>query len=315
MPTSSEHHFEVASVNVSAEKGTVKRPVDEIVIDERGVAGDAHAGLWHRQVSVLSREVVDRFAARIDRAIAPGELAENITVEGIDLRNVGILDRFRIGRVELEVTQIGKKCHGEGCAVFREVGRCIMPTEGVFCRVLHGGPIRPGHSGVHLERPLVIRIVTLSDRAYRGEYEDRSGPRVRDLLESFFESKRWHPRFETAVLPDDPGRLRARLDEAVKARADVVFTVGGTGVGPRDVAPETAASVCEKLVPGIMENIRVKFGSAKPNALLSRGVAGVAGTTQVYTLPGSVRAVEEYVPEILKTLEHVVFMLHGLDVH
>ena len=73
--------------------------------------------------------------------------------------------------------------------------------------------------------------------------------------------------------------------------------------------------VCDKLIPGIMENIRVKFAPEKPNALLSRSVAGIAGTTQIYALPGSVQAVTEYMGEILKTLEHVLFMIHGLDVH
>jgi len=94
-----------------------------------------------------------------------------------------------------------------------------------------------------------------------------------------------------------------------------VITTGGTGVGPRDITPETVAGVFEKIIPGIMENIRMKFGQAKPNALLSRSVAAVGGQTQCYALPGSVRAVDEYMGEILKTLEHVIYMLHGLDVH
>jgi molybdopterin adenylyltransferase len=116
-------------------------------------------------------------------------------------------------------------------------------------------------------------------------------------------------------LPDDSGQLRENLAQAGRAGVDVIFTTGGTGVGPRDSTPETAAAMCDKLIPGIMENIRMKFGQANPNALLSRSIAGVTGRTQVYTLPGSVRAVEEYVGEILKTMEHVVFMLHGLDMH
>jgi molybdopterin adenylyltransferase len=95
----------------------------------------------------------------------------------------------------------------------------------------------------------------------------------------------------------------------------VIIATGGTGPGPRDITPETAAALCDKLIPGIMENIRMKFGSAQPNALLSRSIAGVAGSTQIYTLPGSVRAVEEYMGEILKTLERAIFMLHGLDAH
>ena len=99
------------------------------------------------------------------------------------------------------------------------------------------------------------------------------------------------------------------------AGTDVIFTLGSTGVGPRDIAPETVSSLCEKIIPGIMENIRIKYGANKPSVFLRRSVAAVSGTTQVYTLPGSVKAVQEYLEEILKTLEHTVFMMHGLDTH
>ena len=98
----------VVSVNISEAKGTVKHPVSEIRIDARGVAGDAHAGAWHRQVCLLSRELIEEFAAEIGRPIEPGEFAENITVEDVDLRTVCILDRCTAGELELEVTQIGR---------------------------------------------------------------------------------------------------------------------------------------------------------------------------------------------------------------
>ena len=136
-----------------------------------------------------------------------------------------------------------------------------------------------------------------------------------EVVETWFSGKRWHARIDAKILPDDSEQLRKELVSARAAGVDVIFTTGGTGVGPRDMTPETVAAVCDKLIPGIMENIRMKFAAAKPNALLSRSVAGVTGKTQVYTLPGSVRAVEDYLGEILKTMEHVAFMLHGLDVH
>ncbi|MGA2062013.1 MAG: molybdopterin-binding protein, partial [Thermoguttaceae bacterium] len=139
--------------------------------------------------------------------------------------------------------------------------------------------------------------------------------RVLELLQNWLAGKRWHGLVETKILPDDAGRLREEIQRAKTVGVDVVVTTGGTGLGPHDITPETAAALCDKLIPGIMENIRMKFGSAEPNALLSRSIAGVAGNTQIYTLPGSVRAVEEYLGEILKTLEHAIFMLHGLDTH
>ncbi|MEA1950393.1 MAG: molybdenum cofactor synthesis domain-containing protein [Planctomycetota bacterium] len=307
--------LEVVSVNISRQKGTVKEPVDGIDVDSRGIVGDAHAGAWHRQVSLLSQESIDRFAEEMGRELRPGEFAENIAVRGLDFGGVAILDRFRFGEVVLEVTQIGKKCHGDGCAIYREVGRCVMPKEGLFTRVVSGGRITPGDQGHFQPRPLKFLILTLSDRAAAGEYEDRSGPKIAELLQAWLLEKRWHAQVENRILPDDADKLRQSLITAVAEDVDVVVTTGGTGVGPRDITPEVVSEVCEKLVPGIMENIRIKFGSAKPNALLSRSVAGAAGKTQIYALPGSVKAVTEYMGEILKTLEHIVFMLHGLDVH
>ena len=305
----------VVSVNVSVEKGTVKLPAPEITIMDRGVEGDAHAGPWHRQVSLLSIERIEAFSERAGRKITHGEFAENITTSGIDIGGVALMDRFTIGRVELEVTQIGKACHGAECAIFREVGECLMPKQGLFCRVLAGGTVRPGDTIEHVPRALRFWIVTLSDRAYRGDYGDRSGPRIREMLEEFLDGKRWHPQIKSVLLPDEPDKLCSELVAARDQGVDVVFTTGGTGVGPRDFTPETVAGVCDKLIPGVMEHIRAKYGATNPNALLSRSVAGVAGTTLIYALPGSVRAVEEYVGEIVTTIEHLITTVHGLETH
>lgn len=317
---------EVVSVNVSREKGTTKQPVAEIVLNDQGVVGDAHAGPWHRQVSLLGEESMARFARETGRAVQPGEFAENITIRGTDVPALAVLDRVQFRRtgtppvggdetVELEITQLGKKCHGQGCVIFQQVGKCVMPTEGVFGRVLRGGTLRPGDECIVLPRTLRVLIITLSDRAAAGEYADRSGPRIRELLEGFLAGRRWQTSIENVLLPDDVAQLRDRLASAIQAGTDVIFTTGGTGIGPRDITPETVTAVCDRLLPGIMEHVRVKFGAAHPAALLSRSVAGVVGRTQIYALPGSVRAVEEYVGEIIKTLEHAVFMLRGLDVH
>jgi molybdenum cofactor synthesis domain-containing protein len=305
----------VLSVNVSDKKGTVKKPVSRIVVDDNGMLGDGHAGPWHRQISMLSQEAIDRFSKEANKEFAPGQFAENITTSGIDLDQVAVLDRFCIGPVELEVTQLGKKCHGDTCAIFKETGKCVMPQKGIFCRVIHGGTIKPGDSIKYVPKLLKVLIVTLSDRAFSGQYEDRSGPRMKQILLEHFKSSRWHHQVENVILADDAENLRKTLTGAISEKIDVIFTCGGTGVGPRDITPETVESVCDKIIPGIMENIRVKYGSQKPSALLSRSIAAIAGTTQVYALPGSVRAVEEYLIEILKTLEHVIFMIHRLDIH
>ncbi|MCX7016197.1 MAG: molybdopterin-binding protein [Candidatus Sumerlaeota bacterium] len=312
------NRIEVVSVNVSKAKGTAKSPAAHIVLDALGVQGDAHAGPGLRQVSLLAQESMDRFAAETGQAVLPGDFAENVTLRGLDLARACPLDRFRIGEAELEVTQIGKECHGEGCAIFRNVGRCVMPKEGVFCRVRRGGVVRPGDFAEYLPRTLRVFIITSSDRAASGEYEDRGGPRIQESLEASLGGRRENPwRLEIAatILPDEPDQLRDTLKDALDRGVDVIFTTGGTGVGPRDCVPETVAAFCDKMIPGIMERIRAEFGARNPRALLSRSVAGVAGTTAIYTLPGSPRAVDEYMGEILQTLEHLIYMIHGLDAH
>jgi MOSC domain-containing protein YiiM len=139
----------VVSINVSTEKGTAKTPVPAARVLDAGIENDAHAGPWHRQVSLLGHEQITGLSRRTGREFRPGQFAENLTVSGIDLGEVRMKDRFRIGEVLLEVTQIGKDCHG-GCAIRREVGQCIMPTQGVFTRVLSPGEIRAGDPVEHI---------------------------------------------------------------------------------------------------------------------------------------------------------------------
>ncbi len=305
----------VIAVNISEQKGMTKHPVNKALVDKKGIAGDAHAGNWHRQISLLDQNSIAKFSGQFNRNINPGEFAENITISGIDLSTAAVLDRFCIGEIELEVTQIGKQCHGDKCAIYQEVGNCVMPKEGIFCRVIHGGGISQGDTIEYIPRALRIQIITLSDRAFAGIYDDRSGPVAKQILANFFTDKRWHWQIDTTILPDDARELGRCLQDATAKETDIIFTLGGTGVGPKDIVPEVVISVCDKIIPGIMENIRGKYGSDKPAALLSRSTAGVINKTQIYALPGSVTAVQEYLQEILKTLEHTIFMLHDIDIH
>ncbi|MCU0664496.1 MAG: molybdopterin-binding protein [Myxococcota bacterium] len=300
------------SINVSTNKGTVKHPVSRVLVTNQGLQGDAHAGDWHRQVSLLAREEVEAFETRARRPIAPGEFGENLTTVGLDLDRLGLLDRLHIGEVELEITQVGKVCHGSGCAIFSVAGDCIMPRKGLFARVVRTGQLHAGQEAVPLPRPLRIAVVTLSDRASAGQYEDRSGPRIAQLLEQHFEKTRWHLEVTRHLIPDDASTLEALLLQCRDSGFDAVLSTGGTGLGPRDLTPEVVLRLSERHIPGIMEAIRVKYGAVHPSALLSRSVAVTMGRTAVYTLPGSVKAASEYMEEILKTLEHLIQMIHGI---
>jgi molybdopterin adenylyltransferase len=305
----------VLSVNISTEKGTVKNAVDSIELNELGVANDAHAGEWHRQVSMLGKESFDRFALQLGRELQFGEFAENITTLGLELVDTKPGDRFIGDNVELEVTQIGKACHGDGCAIYREVGNCVMPKEGIFLRVKKSGALKAGDELKYYPKLYKVLIITLSDRASRGVYDDKSGPAVVAKVEDFFNALKWQHTIETMVIPDDDRMLRGNLLKAKDTGYDLIITTGGTGIGPRDITPEVVKEMLDKEIPGIMEMIRMKYGAQKPNALLSRGVAGLMGKAFVYTLPGSVKAVNEYMDEINKTLKHLYLMLMGIDSH
>ncbi len=307
--------IKILSVNISEQKGTIKKPVDEITLNHLGVMEDAHAGYWHRQVSLLGKESIDRFSAQAGRPIAYGEFAENLSTQGMELFKTSPLDRFVGENVELEVTQIGKLCHGTSCAIFREVGNCVMPKEGIFARVVRQGSLKAGDVLKYTPRVLRFQVVTLSDRASKGHYPDRSGPRIVEILERHFEKLPRNTEIQHAIIPDDASSLSVLIEKTTYDDVDIIITTGGTGVGPRDVTVETIKPMLDKEIPGVMEMIRVKHGRDKPNALLSRGVAGFIGDTLVYTLPGSVKAVNEYMEEILKTMEHLIYMRHGLDTH
>jgi MOSC domain-containing protein YiiM len=133
----------VVAVCVSLAKGERKTPVDRVELRENhGIVGDAHAGEWHRQVSLLAQESIAKMQA-LGLDVKEGDFAENITTSGIDLVNLPIGTRLAVGETLLEVTQIGKECHTR-CAIYYQAGDCVMPKEGIFAKVLKGGGISPG---------------------------------------------------------------------------------------------------------------------------------------------------------------------------
>jgi MOSC domain-containing protein YiiM len=133
----------VVSVCTSAKTGVQKSPVAEVTArTEHGIDGDAHAGPWHRQVSLLADESAAKMRAA-GAQVGPGDFGENVLTAGIDLTALPVGAVLVVGGARLEITQKGKECHTR-CAIFEAAGACVMPQEGVFCRVLAGGPIRPG---------------------------------------------------------------------------------------------------------------------------------------------------------------------------
>ena len=134
---------EIAAVCISEKKGVRKHAVPEITVRrDHGIVGDAHAGHWHRQISLLAQESIDKMRA-LGLCLTPGAFAENIVTQGIDLKDLPVGTKLRVGETCLQVTQIGKECHND-CAIKQATGTCVMPTEGIFAVVLEEGTIRPG---------------------------------------------------------------------------------------------------------------------------------------------------------------------------
>ncbi len=300
----------VRAVCISPAKGTEKKPVEKgVFISGFGIENDAHAGSGHRQVSLLSCESVEKFNRR-GAGVTDGAFGENLLVEGIDLKTLPVGSVLKAGTVVLRTTQIGKDCHSS-CAIRRRTGDCIMPREGIFAEVLEGGEIRPGDAvTAHLpdpERPFRAAVITLSDKGYRGERKDESGPAAVEMLKGA-----GYEIIGTILLPDEPEMLKKELYRLADQRqADLVVTSGGTGFSPRDRTPEATLAVADRNAPGIAEYIRMKSMEITDRAMLGRGVSVIRKGTLIVNLPGSPKAVKESLGFILNTLEHGLKTLRG----
>ncbi len=306
--------IKIKSVNISVEKGTIKKPVDQIELTSEGIKKDAHSGKWHRQVSLLGQESIIRFGELHKQDFKYGEFAENITTEGMELFHMRPLDRLFNDTLDMQVTQIGKKCHGDGCAIYRETGTCVMPKEGIFARVIKPGTLKAGDELNYQPKIFQIHIITLSDRASEGEYEDMSGPAIRESLEILFSMKGYKYEIYNHIIADSRRKLKNLLEKLFNT-ADLIITTGGTGIGPRDITVDTVKPFLDKEIPGIMDLVRMKYGMEKPNAVISRSIAGVRKKTLVFCLPGSPGACKEYMTEINKLLIHLYMMLYSIDSH
>lgn len=141
----------VEAINISFKKGTIKENVESAnFIEDFGIENDAHAGKWHRQVSLLSQESIDEMTQKGAHGLCSGKFAENITTSGITLYTLPVGTQLKIGNVLLEITQIGKECH-KGCEILKQVGDCIMPRQGIFARVVSGGTMNVGEEILVIE--------------------------------------------------------------------------------------------------------------------------------------------------------------------
>lgn len=300
----------IKGICISEKRGTKKREIEEAnFIENWGIEQDAHAGNWHRQVSLLSFDKIEAFREK-GANVSLGDFGENLIVEGFDFRDLPVGTRFHCGEVVLEMTQIGKECHSH-CQIYKTMGDCIMPREGVFAKVVHGGKIKVGDE-MTMELPsmdakLTAAVITLSDKGFKGEREDESGPAIVTMLKEV-----GYEIVETMILPDEQKQIERNLARLADQRqVNLILTTGGTGFSIRDCTPEATMAVATRNAPGIAEAIR--YGSMKitKRAMLGRGASVIRNETIIVNLPGSKKAVIESLGFIIDELEHGIKILKG----
>lgn len=295
---------------ISEKKGTQKHEVESArLISNYGIENDAHAGKWHRQVSLLNFEKIEEFRAKgVD--VSFGAFGENLIIDEFDFRSLPVGTRFKIGDVLLELTQIGKECHSH-CAIYHAVGDCIMPREGVFTEVLVGGDIKVGDEVLMIPpedgRAFTAAIITVSDKGAVGKRVDESGP----LIESMLKDAGYDVK-ETLIIPDEKSQISQSLIRLADQRQiNLILTTGGTGFSPRDVTPEATVAVCERMADGISEAIRMNSMQYTKRAMLSRAKSGIRGKSLIVNLPGSPKAVKETLEFLIPNVKHGIEILTG----
>lgn len=300
----------VIAVCTSDRRGIQKKDVGAGYFSaDWGIAGDAHGGNWHRQVSLLSADKIAAFNEK-GAGVIPGAFGENLVVEGFDFRALPVGTLLRCGDVLLEMTQIGKECHSH-CEIYKKMGDCIMPREGVFARVLEPGEIRVGDEMTieprKTPRPWQAAVITLSDKGARGEREDKSGPAIANRLR-----ENGYEVVEQLLLADEMAALKAALIRLCDQRQlDLILTTGGTGFSPRDTTPEATLAVATRLAPGIAEAIRAESLKITKHAMLSRAQSVIRGKTLIINLPGSPKACMESMDVFMDAIPHAMGLLRN----
>ncbi len=296
----------IIAVCTSPKKGMRKKNVGHAnFIREYGIEGDAHADNWHRQVSLLAMESIDKMIAK-GLKVGPGDFAENITTEGIELYTLPIGTRLSMGEALVEVTQIGKECHNH-CAIYQQAGDCVMPREGIFVRVHKGGSVKVADE-INFRNFITVGVMIASDKCSKAEREDGCTPVIEEAVKQIDGIV-----LETKILPDERKQIADAIKEwADEKHLDLILISGGTGFSPRDITPEAVLDVVERQVPGIPEAMRAASLAVTNRAMLSRSVAGIRGKSLIIALPGSPKAVKENLEAVLPALPHGIEIMRGI---
>lgn len=298
----------IYSISVSDKKGIKKSNVESAkVLDNYGIEGDAHAGKWHRQISFLAKESIDKMV-KLGLNVKSGDFAENITTEGIDLCKLQTGSRLLINDIEFTISQKGKICHHR-CAIYYQAGDCIMPKEGVFATVKGSGIIKVGDKIEILpKKGFTAAVITLSDKGSKGEREDITGRDIINFLSKNFELS--FVRYE--IIPDDKIILENMLvDFADMQEFDLIITNGSTGISPRDIAPDVTEKLIHKRLPGFEEAMRMESFKKTKHSIVSRAVCGTRNNSLIINLPGSPKGAIENLEVIYEAFSHTIKKLQG----
>ncbi|WP_273264667.1 MOSC domain-containing protein [Flexistipes sinusarabici] len=298
----------IYSLSVSSEKGVRKENVDSVeILKNHGIQDDAHAGGWHRQVSFLAVESIEKMK-NLGLDVKSGDFAENITTEGIDLCKLPVGSILESGKVRFVISQKGKICHNR-CAIYFQAGDCIMPREGIFAEVLSSGTLQVNDQiSVLPKKGLSVGIITLSDKGSRGERIDETAPALEHLLRQSFETS----FIRKTLIADEASQLKSHLEDFCDTQEfDLIITNGSTGLSPRDIAPEATLEVIEKRLPGFEEAMRMESFKKTPHALISRAVCGCRKNSLIINLPGSPKGAVENFNVLISTIEHAISKLQG----
>ena len=298
----------IQAISVSDRKGVIKENVPSAFFEnDFGIKGDAHAGKWHRQVSLLALESVKKMQDK-GLKVKSGDFAENITTVDIDLLSLPVGTKLQIGSIELIISQIGKVCHHK-CAVYYHAGECVMPKEGIFGVVRGNGELKVGDEIKNLGKDgYSVGIITLSDRASKGEYEDLTGPAIEKYISENLKTS----FIRKEIIADDKDKLDITLkDFADIQNLDLIITNSSTGISPRDIAPDVTIEVIEKRLPGFEEVMRAESFKITVNSIVSRAVCGTRKNSLIINLPGSPKGAVENLSFIMPAIEHTIKKLQG----
>lgn len=297
----------ILAVCISNKKGVSKKKIKKGILKENyGLLGDAHAGESIRQVSLLAKESLEEIKKRGIK-IGCGGFGENLTTQDIELTSLVMGVRLKVGEAILEVSQIGKTCR-KPCKIYREQGMCILPSQGIFTKVLKGGFVAQGDTiEIVSERKFRAGILIISDRSASGEREDKSRSLIFEALKIIdIEPVRYK------IIPDDFKLISSTLrDWSDKGELDLITTSGGTGFSPRDVTPEATKKILDKEAPGLSEMMRARSAEKTKFSYLSRGVCGIRKKTLIINLPGNPEAVRDCLEIISPILEHAIEVMKG----